>query len=676
MKKITFLIVILIALSTLPSHIEKTEASPATLRVPQDYPTIQAAINVSSSGDTIQIASGTYNENLRIDPYFGRPGTFISILITGQSPSNTVVNGNFSIYYGNSTSIMNLDIKGKLNLFGDYYIQNRHNVYVSNCIVRNGVSIVSKGNAIVDSTIYGNITIIPGDNHGDASNNLIKSNTILSGGVILLLNRMSSDSNNTISGNAFINAPVGVLEKDGTVAIYGQNNIKQNSFINCGIGVKIVGIPGWGPSRSTISGNIFERCSYGIMFTTEYGSGNLNVSVSQNSFIDNTVQASVDPAINNMWDSGYPGGGNYWSDYRSEDFYHGVNQNLVGSDGIGDTPYVMNVNNTDRYPLMSFSDEFSSTSVNERWAWTHQPQSWFTSSGSLLISPTLGTNLWSGDDSGQFMYQWMSGNFMVETKVSATLTTNYQQAGLMIRQDADNWAKINFEYSDGVTVKTGINRNGVASPEQITSVPTSTSTVWLRVVRNGDSYTAYSSFDGLTWTQHYSWSQPLQGTLMVGLCVTDANCMVAFQPSFDYFRYSNLASSSYSIQAGGSTFPCAILSNSQVSSFTFSQASKKIGFSVTGDAGIAGVCNVTFPTQLLGEPYVVLIDGSPRPATVTYDATHTSVHFAYSHSVHQVEIIGASVVPEFPTIVANMLVLTAMALMLFATRRNQRMVRI
>jgi parallel beta-helix repeat protein len=48
----------------------------------------------------------------------------------------------------------------------------------------------------------------------------------------------------------------------------------------------------------------------------------------------------------------YPSGGNYWSDYTGEDNYWGENQDMLGSDGIGDTPYdIPGDNNQDRYPL-------------------------------------------------------------------------------------------------------------------------------------------------------------------------------------------------------------------------------------------------------------------------------------------------------------------------------------
>jgi hypothetical protein len=55
----------------------------------------------------------------------------------------------------------------------------------------------------------------------------------------------------------------------------------------------------------------------------------------------------------NVWDYGYPSGGNYWSDYNGTDSYSGTFQNETGSDSIGDTPYVNDADNRDNYPLMT-----------------------------------------------------------------------------------------------------------------------------------------------------------------------------------------------------------------------------------------------------------------------------------------------------------------------------------
>jgi hypothetical protein len=55
----------------------------------------------------------------------------------------------------------------------------------------------------------------------------------------------------------------------------------------------------------------------------------------------------------NSLDNRYPSGGNYWSDYNGTDLYGGPFQNVTGSDGKGDTPYSIDVNNVDHYPLMT-----------------------------------------------------------------------------------------------------------------------------------------------------------------------------------------------------------------------------------------------------------------------------------------------------------------------------------
>jgi hypothetical protein len=53
------------------------------------------------------------------------------------------------------------------------------------------------------------------------------------------------------------------------------------------------------------------------------------------------------------WDDGYPVGGNYWSNYTGVDQFGGPGQNIPGPDGIGDTPMILDANDTDHYPLMT-----------------------------------------------------------------------------------------------------------------------------------------------------------------------------------------------------------------------------------------------------------------------------------------------------------------------------------
>ena len=75
-----------------------------------------------------------------------------------------------------------------------------------------------------------------------------------------------------------------------------------------------------------------------------------------NHITDNSLQVYIPPypgVLANTWDDGYPSGGNYWSNYTGVDLYKGPNQDILGSDGIGDTPHVITTDNVDRYPRVS-----------------------------------------------------------------------------------------------------------------------------------------------------------------------------------------------------------------------------------------------------------------------------------------------------------------------------------
>jgi parallel beta-helix repeat protein len=100
-------------------------------------------------------------------------------------------------------------------------------------------------------------------------------------------------------------------------------------------------------SDNTLSGNdVAANKEDGIWLRN--CSGN---KIFHNNFSNNTYQTYVESSIN-TWDDGYPSGGNYWSDYDGVDTHSGPYQNETGSDGKGDTPYTIDMNNRDKYPLL------------------------------------------------------------------------------------------------------------------------------------------------------------------------------------------------------------------------------------------------------------------------------------------------------------------------------------
>jgi parallel beta-helix repeat protein len=110
----------------------------------------------------------------------------------------------------------------------------------------------------------------------------------------------------------------------------------------------------------------------------------------------------------------------------------------------------------------------------------------------------------------------------------------------------------------------------------------------------------------------------------------------------------------------GVTYPVAIISNSTVNNFNFSQPLKQISFNVAGPDSTIGFCNVTIPKELLyGKPWTVLIDGISSPPATTENATHSILYFTYRHSTHKIQVIGTYVITPPPPLTVSISPLSA-----------------
>ena len=153
-----------------------------------------------------------------------------------------------------------------------------------------------------------------------------------------------------------------------------------------------------------ISYNGFENNYIGIYLN--YSNNN---KIYHNNFLGNTVQAFAYNSSSNMWDDGYPSGGNYWDDHviiewipelfgggkrlsgpGGVDLYCGPYQNETGGDGISDVSYTIDADNEDRYPLMGLVNLFID-------GWLEVP-GWIS-----MVSNSTVSDLYFNPDEGAFI---------------------------------------------------------------------------------------------------------------------------------------------------------------------------------------------------------------------------------------------------------------------------------
>ncbi|UCG69446.1 MAG: right-handed parallel beta-helix repeat-containing protein [Thermoplasmata archaeon] len=256
--------------------------------------------------------------------------------------NQTLMNGSFGISLGFS-SCNNISNNFVLNNFEGIYLWHSDR----NNITRNNVS----------NNVWGIMTYFSTSNN--ISSNFVSNNQ---DGIYLIESDKNNITNNTSMNNyqginlyySNDNEIVGnYLTENGQfcimVAYSDYNNNTGNKIFKNFIGIRLY-YCGW----NKIIGNTISHSKwYGIKYTYELSS--LDNWIYHNNFISNLYQAYDDYPLpfRNHWDNGYPDGGNFWSDYTGSDKFNGPNQDINGSDGIGDSPYEFAINSMVLYPLMA-----------------------------------------------------------------------------------------------------------------------------------------------------------------------------------------------------------------------------------------------------------------------------------------------------------------------------------
>ena len=306
---------------------------------------------------------------------------FLSIVV---ERNNIIIDGNgyalrhlphegLCLHQVSNVTVINLEIEA--NYFGIFVDNSSNNKICNNSIGYNSVGIylrLSYSNFIYGNNITANshdgIVLIGSSNNVISGNNITNSyrgigsywpsNNIISGnnitnnghGIALYNSPMELSEGEVIFGNNITNNGYGI-----TLTMSSNNSVYGNNIANNKHGIWL----GYESSNNRIyENNIAEN---GVGWYTLQGDGISLIynssanSIYHNNFINNLRQVYDDswdhsyilPSIN-AWDSNYPSGGNYWSDYTAR--YPSAQE--LDASGIWDTPYNIDENNQDNYPLM------------------------------------------------------------------------------------------------------------------------------------------------------------------------------------------------------------------------------------------------------------------------------------------------------------------------------------
>jgi parallel beta-helix repeat protein len=311
-KAATAILIIAFMLASSLFILEPTNATTTELVVPDDFPSINQAIQKATDGDTVLVMQGTYNETIVIDK---------AITLKGENTNKTIINGN---YCGTVIKIRhdNVTITGLTILFSSeqnsphrYYVHPPDN-YKAYFLRHTGWDEGLSG-IHLQNVQYCNIT----------------GNVVSDCGLGVWL---TGALYNTVSGNIFVRNNNGLVAQTSW-----SNKIVGNTFLNGGAGVCLP------PKNVFKTGLVNDQSSGYNTFVHNNFIGN-QIPIESLSFVNTTSNVWNDAAEGNYWDT--YNGTDSDSDGIGDEFYKIMAEYFTGNSK--DNLWAEQVYGVDNYPLM------------------------------------------------------------------------------------------------------------------------------------------------------------------------------------------------------------------------------------------------------------------------------------------------------------------------------------
>ncbi|GAB2541424.1 DUF1349 domain-containing protein [Spirosoma aerophilum] len=177
--------------------------------------------------------------------------------------------------------------------------------------------------------------------------------------------------------------------------------------------------------------------------------------------------------------------------------------------------------------------------------WYNKPAIWSEDKDSRFMRVEGGTDYWRIThydfirDSGHFYYREQAGDFVASVKVTGQYKALYDQAGLMIRLDEENWIKTGIEYVDELQNVSAVVTRQV-SDWSVSPQTHNPESIYLRLTRQGDSVRIDYSFDDFTYQMLRLAYFPPDVSVQIGLMAAapDGN---GFDVAFEQFTVLDIS---------------------------------------------------------------------------------------------------------------------------------------
>jgi len=140
----------------------------------------------------------------------------------------------------------------------------------------------------------------------------------------------------------------------------------------------------------------------------------------------------------------------------------------------------------------------------ERCRWLNEPADWAMGADHVTVVTDRGTDFWREThygftrDSGHFFGRETEAAFTATLRVRARYESLYDQAGIMVRLDAETWVKAGIELSDGEALLGSVLTIG-RSDWATGPFRGDVSDVWVRATVERGVLRLQASGDGLRW---------------------------------------------------------------------------------------------------------------------------------------------------------------------------------